>query len=454
MATISWQQGRDVPKHRSATRHGDRFWEEEKDNFGFRMMQQMGWSTGDGLGREKQGTKKYIRNSFKNDTLGVGVQKKAADNWVAHQGMFNDLLKRLNNQAEAGDASVWVADPVSKEKADSGKKMVTHANLEQYMARKRLYGKFRKATDPANANQVQMNEIFGKKDQAAAAAASGSEKPRTPLAPEDPLLQTSNLSIKDYFARKLAQNAPAGRAGGSRFQVASGSGFTLNQQQSIVDRLQSQAQRTRSGLGFGGGGGGGAGLGFSASSSMNSSTSSSSSMSGSSVSIPKMEADEDSESSSNDSDSPQESKKKKQKEKEKKKEKKAKKDEKKSKKRKKSKSDSDEDAEQEEEEPAAQKKSKKKQKKAGEKRRRAVSDSESGEDSEAERRKRKKEARSSKKQKLIVAVEEEEPEDVPPPSEVQKKDKKKKNDKKSKLEKDADKKAKKQKKAKKKSKSD
>eukprot|EP00919_Chromeraceae_sp_WS-2016_P030933 GHVR01073169.1.p1 GENE.GHVR01073169.1~~GHVR01073169.1.p1 ORF type:complete len:103 (+),score=22.17 GHVR01073169.1:38-346(+) len=87
----------------SGTRHGEQFWEEEKSNVGYKLMQSMGWQTGKGLGKEEQGSTQYIRTKKKVDNQGIGKGANRNDeNWAATQGLYGDLLARLNNQAVLG----------------------------------------------------------------------------------------------------------------------------------------------------------------------------------------------------------------------------------------------------------------------------------------------------------------------------------------------------------------
>lgn len=122
---------------KSAGRHGQKFWEEEKSNFGMRMMEKMGWEQGKGngygacvlyfqlllysswpapsicrshsceknntsrihlgLGKQEHGMKSYIHASKKHDNAGIGAGPNQADEtWVATQSLYNDLLKRLS----------------------------------------------------------------------------------------------------------------------------------------------------------------------------------------------------------------------------------------------------------------------------------------------------------------------------------------------------------------------
>ncbi|KAH7692752.1 Pin2-interacting protein X1 protein [Dioscorea alata] len=71
----------------------------------FRLMKQMGWEEGEGLGKEKQGIRGHVRVKNKQDTKGIGVDNPA-NNWVLDTSQFDNILKRLK---------VQVADPDEKE---------------------------------------------------------------------------------------------------------------------------------------------------------------------------------------------------------------------------------------------------------------------------------------------------------------------------------------------------
>ncbi|KAJ4712005.1 PIN2/TERF1-interacting telomerase inhibitor 1-like [Melia azedarach] len=63
----------------------------------FRLMKQMGWEEGEGLGKDKQGIKGYIRVKNKQDTNGVGLDKP--NPWAFDTAQFDSILKRLKVQA-------------------------------------------------------------------------------------------------------------------------------------------------------------------------------------------------------------------------------------------------------------------------------------------------------------------------------------------------------------------
>ncbi|KAM1563731.1 hypothetical protein ACFX10_038113 [Malus domestica] len=63
----------------------------------FRLMKQMGWEEGEGLGKDKQGIKGYVRVKNKQDNAGVGVEKP--NQWAFDTTQFDSILKRLKVQA-------------------------------------------------------------------------------------------------------------------------------------------------------------------------------------------------------------------------------------------------------------------------------------------------------------------------------------------------------------------
>ncbi|XP_022738351.1 uncharacterized protein LOC111291063 isoform X2 [Durio zibethinus] len=63
----------------------------------FRLMKQMGWEEGEGLGKDKQGIKSYVRVKNKQDTNGVGLDKP--NPWAFDTAQFDSILKRLKVQA-------------------------------------------------------------------------------------------------------------------------------------------------------------------------------------------------------------------------------------------------------------------------------------------------------------------------------------------------------------------
>ncbi|XP_071697020.1 G-patch domain-containing protein 1-like [Rutidosis leptorrhynchoides] len=68
-----------------------------KKSAAFRLMKQMGWEEGEGLGKEKQGIKGHVRVKNKQDTVGIGLDKPNA--WAFDTTQFDGILKKLKVQA-------------------------------------------------------------------------------------------------------------------------------------------------------------------------------------------------------------------------------------------------------------------------------------------------------------------------------------------------------------------
>ncbi|BBN09636.1 Pin2-interacting protein X1 [Marchantia polymorpha subsp. ruderalis] len=84
-----------------------------KQSAAFRLMQQMGWEEGNGLGKDLQGMKSHIRVSKKSDTSGIGLdaKAKAQANWALNTHAYDSILKNLKVQVavtateDGGDSS-------------------------------------------------------------------------------------------------------------------------------------------------------------------------------------------------------------------------------------------------------------------------------------------------------------------------------------------------------------
>ncbi|XP_024986697.1 PIN2/TERF1-interacting telomerase inhibitor 1 isoform X1 [Cynara cardunculus var. scolymus] len=68
-----------------------------KKSAAFRLMKQMGWEEGEGLGKEKQGIKGHVRVKNKQDTVGIGLEKP--NPWAFDTTQFDGILKKLKVQA-------------------------------------------------------------------------------------------------------------------------------------------------------------------------------------------------------------------------------------------------------------------------------------------------------------------------------------------------------------------
>ncbi|CAD6209337.1 unnamed protein product [Miscanthus lutarioriparius] len=111
----------------------------------FRLMKQMGWEEGEGLGKDKQGIKAHVRVKNKQDTLGVGVDSPH-NKWVYDTTQFDNILKKLKvqsaNPIQEEVAAVKSDSPdITPKKDKSAKDEVTKVTRPQGRYKKRERGK-------------------------------------------------------------------------------------------------------------------------------------------------------------------------------------------------------------------------------------------------------------------------------------------------------------------------
>ena len=68
----------------------------DTSSFGRKMLEKMGWKTGQGLGLNNDGTTTHIKISVKDDNLGIGAsQKDAETGWLNNSKSYQEVLDRL-----------------------------------------------------------------------------------------------------------------------------------------------------------------------------------------------------------------------------------------------------------------------------------------------------------------------------------------------------------------------
>ncbi|CAH9089782.1 unnamed protein product [Cuscuta epithymum] len=115
-----------------------------RDSAAFRLMKQMGWEEGEGLGKEKQGIKGYVRVKNKQDTAGIGTEEP--NNWAFDTTQFDSILKRLKVQVtemKKDEVSGNDEMPVREETENSqnSKETVSKVTRPQGRYKKRERGK-------------------------------------------------------------------------------------------------------------------------------------------------------------------------------------------------------------------------------------------------------------------------------------------------------------------------
>ncbi|CAN1778288.1 G-patch domain-containing protein 1 [Linum perenne] len=149
----------------------------------FRLMKQMGWEEGEGLGKDKQGIKGHVRVKNKQDTSGVGVEKPNA--WAFDTTQFDSILKRLKVQAvqntevqdtdeaiekdteqdkqDAKDVSKDVEVPVAKVTRPQGRK--GRGGSVSMLILRRIWKEFLLERQRRNLRQILLNWTLQKKKQ-------------------------------------------------------------------------------------------------------------------------------------------------------------------------------------------------------------------------------------------------------------------------------------------------
>jgi hypothetical protein len=147
----------------------------------------------------------------------------------------------------------------------------TATTFKRYSARTEMYRKFKRGKDINNYSATAMQEIMGKSTgessgatityapsyPSASLSTAGASSSSSTIAPVKAEPQQAELvtvkssqSIQDYFKNKMAAAAAAQKPA-SRFQVASGAGFSEDFQADYAESMKASAYSGRIGLGFG-----------------------------------------------------------------------------------------------------------------------------------------------------------------------------------------------------------
>ncbi|CAN8245437.1 unnamed protein product [Cochlearia groenlandica] len=110
-----------------------------KESAAFRLMKSMGWEEGEGLGKDKQGIKGYVRVKNKQDTTGVGVDKP--NPWAFDTTQFDNILKKLKVQAAPTKKDNEKEDESEDDDAKTESKTVAKVTRPQGRYQRREKGK-------------------------------------------------------------------------------------------------------------------------------------------------------------------------------------------------------------------------------------------------------------------------------------------------------------------------
>jgi len=177
-------------------------WANDKTKFGYQMMNKMGWSEGQGLGKNLSGETKHIGVRKKKGQHGIGASAFTDDNWIAHQDDFNALLGALNQGLPCPEAPA--NDAISK-------KIASLENTVKKSSKKIHYKKYVQGKDLSRASENDLASIFGQRAKSAPSTPQlsgdedGNESDGTSFSEPDQGVQiiTATMDMNEYFAIKM-----------------------------------------------------------------------------------------------------------------------------------------------------------------------------------------------------------------------------------------------------------
>mmetsp|Transcript_5017 Transcript_5017/g.7245 ORF Transcript_5017/g.7245 Transcript_5017/m.7245 type:complete len:248 (+) Transcript_5017:99-842(+) len=148
-------------------------WANDKSAFGRRMLSKMGWSEGDGLGKNRQGTATNLRAIRREENLGIGAKTDTygENGWTETRDNFHTVLANLRAQNDASE------QPKKKKKKKkertkvssdkdmkvTGKESTSVLTLAQNRIAAGHAKKWREAKDLRKKSSEDMAAIFGMK---------------------------------------------------------------------------------------------------------------------------------------------------------------------------------------------------------------------------------------------------------------------------------------------------
>ncbi|XP_071702933.1 G-patch domain-containing protein 1-like [Rutidosis leptorrhynchoides] len=126
-----------------------------KNSAAFRLMKQMGWEEGEGLGKDKQGIKGHVRVTNKQDTLGVGVEKPNV--WAFDTTQFDNILKKLKVQAP----EIKINEVVEDDGDDDDEKSSIKGDTETAMKITRPQGRYKRREKGKRVNAYSAKDLEG-----------------------------------------------------------------------------------------------------------------------------------------------------------------------------------------------------------------------------------------------------------------------------------------------------
>mmetsp|Transcript_37153 Transcript_37153/g.54656 ORF Transcript_37153/g.54656 Transcript_37153/m.54656 type:complete len:215 (+) Transcript_37153:87-731(+) len=143
-------------------------WANDKSAFGQRMLRKMGWTDGNGLGKEQQGAVTHLRGVRRSEeALGIGAETDlhGSSGWTESRNNFQSVLATLQATHAVSNSSDSSSDSSSKKSKKSKKKKreKNSLTLAQNKVAAGHAAKMRSAKDLSTKTNEDMAAIFGMK---------------------------------------------------------------------------------------------------------------------------------------------------------------------------------------------------------------------------------------------------------------------------------------------------
>lgn len=115
----------------------------------------MGWSKGNGLGKEQHGSLDFIQIRYKNNANGLGYDGLKDNQWTENESQFDNLLKSLNGKSESNSGSADEKPQKTESKSLEEKSKSSRARVH--------YKKFTRGKDVHKYSEKELANILGKK---------------------------------------------------------------------------------------------------------------------------------------------------------------------------------------------------------------------------------------------------------------------------------------------------
>uniref|UniRef100_A0A0K0DHM8 G-patch domain-containing protein n=1 Tax=Angiostrongylus cantonensis TaxID=6313 RepID=A0A0K0DHM8_ANGCA len=180
-------------------------WKDDKQKLSRRLMERMGWSEGDGLGRNRQGQAGQLKLKANYSGKGLGADKLSSydSTWIGHHEDFADILNYLNKLKEQ--------DSVEDEQKEEQVKKISLELNSKNLRRRIHYQKFVRSKDVSNYSPNDRFAIIGMGlsrikpgDSEKMEPSKKTERRSDGVYSSDSKTTVSTLSVNEYFAVKMA----------------------------------------------------------------------------------------------------------------------------------------------------------------------------------------------------------------------------------------------------------